>query len=390
MAAWLASRGHSVRVVTAPPYYPGWRVAEGYSAARYKAEDCSGVKVYRCPLWIPQKPTGLKRIVHLLSFSISSFPVMLFNAFWRPHIVLVIEPPLFCAPQAWLTAAVCGAESWLHIQDFEVGAFFGLGFSSSNALKRIAVGAESWLMRRFSRVSTISGAMLARLLELRVAQDRTCLFPNWVDVDYFNPGQGSRELYRAWGIGDDKKVILYSGNMSRKQGLELLITVAKELETSFPQVVFVLAGDGPAKSDLIAAVARTRASNILFKPLQPEDKFLGMLQGADIHLVVQKRGAADSVMPSKLTTILSVGGLAVITADPETELGRFVAQNPGAAVLAEPESGVSLKKAILDALSEKTRQPGYVKAARSYAESKLSKKVVLGGFEGEAFACVKR
>ncbi|MBN2701505.1 MAG: hypothetical protein JXR29_08650 [Methylothermaceae bacterium] len=25
LAEWLADRGHAVRVVTAPPYYPAWR-----------------------------------------------------------------------------------------------------------------------------------------------------------------------------------------------------------------------------------------------------------------------------------------------------------------------------------------------------------------------------
>jgi len=33
MAEWLVSRGHEVRVVTAPPYYPEWRIADGYSMA---------------------------------------------------------------------------------------------------------------------------------------------------------------------------------------------------------------------------------------------------------------------------------------------------------------------------------------------------------------------
>jgi colanic acid biosynthesis glycosyl transferase WcaI len=32
MAEWLANRDYEVRVVTAPPYYPAWRVGEGYSA----------------------------------------------------------------------------------------------------------------------------------------------------------------------------------------------------------------------------------------------------------------------------------------------------------------------------------------------------------------------
>ncbi len=41
----------------------------------------------------------------------------------------------------------------------------------------------------------------------------------------------------------------------------------------------------------------------------------------DCHLVVQKHGAADAVLPSKLTNILAVGGNAVITAEAHTELG---------------------------------------------------------------------
>ncbi|PJI53066.1 glycosyltransferase WbuB, partial [Methylobacterium radiotolerans] len=30
LAEWLAARGHEVGVVTAPPYYPQWRVHAGY------------------------------------------------------------------------------------------------------------------------------------------------------------------------------------------------------------------------------------------------------------------------------------------------------------------------------------------------------------------------
>ncbi|MGZ3240169.1 MAG: glycosyltransferase [Burkholderiaceae bacterium] len=42
MAEWLAAGGHEVRVVTAPPYYPDWRVASGYSAWRYRRETRNG------------------------------------------------------------------------------------------------------------------------------------------------------------------------------------------------------------------------------------------------------------------------------------------------------------------------------------------------------------
>jgi colanic acid biosynthesis glycosyl transferase WcaI len=54
MAAWLASRGHRVTAVSAPPYYPFWRIGEGYRAWRWQRERVGGTSVIRCPLYVPQ------------------------------------------------------------------------------------------------------------------------------------------------------------------------------------------------------------------------------------------------------------------------------------------------------------------------------------------------
>jgi colanic acid biosynthesis glycosyl transferase WcaI len=64
LAAWLAARGHDVRVVTAPPYYPAWAVSPGYSGSAYRTEQWQGVHVVRCPLWVPRQPGGAKRRLH--------------------------------------------------------------------------------------------------------------------------------------------------------------------------------------------------------------------------------------------------------------------------------------------------------------------------------------
>ena len=43
MAAWLAARGHQVRVVTAPPYYPAWKVGDGFrNGWTTEVMDCRG------------------------------------------------------------------------------------------------------------------------------------------------------------------------------------------------------------------------------------------------------------------------------------------------------------------------------------------------------------
>ncbi len=48
---------------------------------------------------------------------------------------------------------------------------------------------------------------------------------------------------------------------------------------------------------------------------------------ADVHFVMQKANVAHHVMPSKLTTILSVGGLAIITANAGSGLYKMITDN---------------------------------------------------------------
>ena len=122
MAAWLQTRGHAVRVVAAPPYYPAWRIWDGYRGSWYRTERGAGKPlVFRTPLYVPAKPTGVKRMLHLCSFMVGSLPVMLRQIFWRPDVVFTVEPTFFGAPLALAVAKLSGAKSWLHVQDFEVG-----------------------------------------------------------------------------------------------------------------------------------------------------------------------------------------------------------------------------------------------------------------------------
>ncbi|MFG6657415.1 colanic acid biosynthesis glycosyltransferase WcaI, partial [Scandinavium sp. M-37] len=100
------------------------------------------------------------------------------------------------------------------------------------------------------------------------------------------------------------------------------------------------------------------------------------LKMADCHLVIQKRGAADAVLPSKLTNILAVGGNAVITAEADTELGQLCEQYPGIAVCVEPES----VDALSDGIARCLLFPSDNKTAREYAERMLDKESVLSQF----------
>lgn len=376
MAEWLAAQGHEVRVVTAPPYYPEWKINEDYNN-RYRVTTENNVKVYRCPLYVPKEPKTLTRLLHLLSFAISSFFILLRLLFWRPQIVFVVEPTLFCAPMALLYARLTKAKVILHIQDYEIDAMFGLGLMSQGLLGRIAKASERWLMRRFDRVSTISNSMINLAIQKGVLADRVIFFPNWVDTNFISPDADPLFFRKKWEIQKNTKIVLYSGNMGKKQGLEIVIDAAERFQDQ--NVLFLMVGQGAACVDLQMLARSKGLKNIRFEPLQPYEHLPMLLATPDIHLVVQKLGAADVVLPSKLTGILSAGGYALITAEYSTELGLLTEQYPDIAYRVEPENLKEFINGIERMLSIDTSCANHV--ARQYAESFLNSNAILKRFE---------
>lgn len=378
MARWLAEQGHEIKVVTAPPYYPDWKVQQGYSSSRYRKRVEEGVTVWRCPLYVPPRPTALKRLMHLASFSLSSSIPVLAQLSWKPDRVVLVAPTLFCAPQALLLAKLSGAGSVLHIQDYEVDALFGLGIAKGGALKRFAFAIERTILRAFDRVSTISEGMLNRARQKGVSPDNLLFFPNWSETARFREVRRSPQLLERLGVDPTKRVLLYSGNIGEKQGLESVIEAAERLQDR-DELTFLIVGEGAGKGRLVDLVRDKGLNNIHFAPLQPYEDLPVLLASADCHLVIQKRGAADAVLPSKLTNILAVGGNAVITADPETSLGLLCEQQPGIATLVEPESVDALVEGIEQTLS----MPRHNTVATDYAIKNLDKHNVMNRFQSE-------
>ncbi len=378
MARWLAAQGHEVRVVTAPPYYPDWKVWQGFSSWRYDTREEDGVTVTRCPLYVPAKPSALKRMLHLASFSLSSSLTVLGQLRWKPELVILVVPTLFCAPQALLLAKFCGARSVLHIQDYEVDALFGLGIAKDGALKRFAFGAERAILRAFDQVSTISSGMLQRARQKGVDEQALRFFPNWSETARFRGVSRSPALLARLGVDPAKRVLLYSGNIGEKQGLETVVEAAERLQ-SHSDLLFLIVGEGAGKARLVEMAARKGQANVVFAPLQPYEDLPALLASADCHLVIQKRGAADAVLPSKLTNILAVGGNAVITADPDTSLGLLCSEFAGIAALVEPES----VDALIAGIERTLGMPAPNAIAAAYAREFLDKDRILSRFLAE-------
>lgn len=385
MARWLADRGHRVQVVTAPPYYPEWRIRDGHTGARYVSDPSvgqAGLTVLRCPLWVPSKVNGKTRILHLMSFALSSGPALLWMAIrQRPDVIMLVVPTLVCAPATILVGKLLRIPIWLHVQDFEIDAMHAMGIASTGGwARRLSLSIESWLMKRFDRVSSISPNMVSRLLSKGVPAHRAVEFPNWVDVTMISPRTNDRlsnPVRQQLSLPDDALVVLYAGNMGQKQGIEVVLEAARKL-AGHPRLRFVLAGAGAALETLKQQAQGL--DNVQWLPLQPLELLNDLLNMADIHVLPQRADAADLVMPSKLTGMLASGRPVVGTADPDTQLGEVL---QACGVRVPPGDAQALAQALSSLADAPDAREVLGAKGRQHALDHLSHTAVLSAFEGQ-------
>jgi len=307
---------------------------------------------------------------------------MVWQTLWRPDLVFTVEPTFFAAPVALLSAAVSGAASWLHVQDFEVDAAFDLELLRPDGrMHALAKSLESFFTECFSQVSSVSSKMVERIRANRHLLSRVVLFPNWSDVEMIRPAPPDAANSYRQELGLTKKIVfLYSGNMGAKQGLDVLVPLVDFFKED-PRVHFLFCGNGVYRKELEKQVQHR--PNVTMLKLQENDRMNELLNAADIHLLPQKRGVADLVMPSKLNGIMASGRPVIATADEGTQVAQVVA---GCGLVVPAGDAKALCEASARLVESADLRMSLGQAAREYAVKYLNKELLLRRFELDMLA----
>lgn len=138
---------------------------------------------------------------------------------------------------------------------------------------------REWLRyaaRRFSRTQCAeldalvvpSTAMLQVLIDYGIKTPMTIL-PTGLDMQVFESGDGTAFRVKH-GIPADRPVILYVGRVAFEKNIEFLLEVTKKLRCSIPDILFLIAGEGPAEKALRVQVNK--------HGLQDNVRFVGYLR----------------------------------------------------------------------------------------------------------------
>jgi colanic acid biosynthesis glycosyl transferase WcaI len=381
---YLAEQGHSMTMLTTFPYYPWWKKRETDAGKLYETEERPGIRVHRCWHFVPAKPSTLTRLLHELSFVMTSTLRVLFLK--RPDVCIVVSPPLFLGLGATLLRWIKWTKIVYHVQDLQPDAALGLGMIKPGLAVRILYMLEKWNYRRAALVTGISQGMMDAYRNKGIAGTKTYLFPNWIPDGEPTPADGATAVsFRAAnGIPPQTPLIAYSGNLGVKQGLDVIVDAAvlseKEKTAGQGDIHWAICGEGAAKGLLSEKIAAQSCSSVKLYPLQADDYYQSLLREADVCLITQQKGTGQFFFPSKLLSILQLGRAVLAVADDSSELARAVREGGFGLVVAPGDAGALVKAAREMAFCGRERHQRWAENGLAWVDQ-FRRSRVLSAFE---------
>ncbi|MFN0149855.1 MAG: glycosyltransferase family 4 protein [bacterium] len=190
--------------------------------------------------------------------------------------------------------------------------------------------------------------------------------PNGVDLDAFRPPDGATRAEARRRLGVDASLVLLSPRrLVRKNGVDLLVEAIPKIAERSPNVIALLAGDGPE-----AGALRARAQTL---GVAERVRFLGDVGNDQMEALYH---AADlAVVPSRLEATslaaleASACGLAIVA----TRAGGLpeVVEDGGTGLLVDVGDHAALASAAIALLADPDRRARFGAAARARVEARF-------------------
>ena len=374
----LAARGHELHVVTALPWYRNHAIEPGWGGRLWRTEKTEWGSIIRVhPFPGKSKSNLLRRALGFIAFSyaVGIRSVHADGLPFKVDGVLAMSPPLTLGLTGWFTKIIRRAPLVFNIQDVFPDAAIQTGAISNKKI----IAAAKWL-ERMSYQRSDAVVLLSQDLRANIANkidkkfhQRLHVIPNFVDTIAITP-QDRMTAYRSeLGIGD-QLVVMYAGNVGFSQSLNLVVDAAAK----FPDIAFVINGDGAARKKLEEDCARL--TNVYFGDYQPIERLSEVLATGDIHVVPLRAGLASVSVPSKSYSILAAGRPMLAAIDPGTEIPNMLQQS-GAGVAVEPDSSTAFIEALSQLVSRREQLPEMGSRGRTWVETHASPASVAAQYE---------
>lgn len=372
----VAALGWNVTFVSGVPHYPFWQRGE---APKRSVED--GVKVTRKWHYVPRTQSTLKRSTYEATWLGNALPTVMAKR--QVDLVLGVVPSVGGAVLASIAAKRYGVPYALLFQDLIGKAATQSGIAGAARVAGPVRRVETALARRAERVAIVAEGFRDYFVDAGVDPAKIVRLRNPARL---GRALEARETTRARLGWDGKFVVIHTGSMGYKQGLENLVGAA-EYVRGRPEFHFVLQGDGNQRDKLERDVRQRKLENVEFLPVAPAEEFPSILRAADAALLNQRASVNNMSLPAKLASYFAAGlpVVAAVASGDETAREVELAQ---AGVIVEPDNPNALAVAIQDLHADPGACASLGGAGERYAEDHLSVDSAVAAFEKFLQSCL--
>jgi glycosyltransferase involved in cell wall biosynthesis len=373
----LGSHGHDVFVATGMPNYPKGEVFPAYRGRHHMQEELEGATVIRTAYYTT--PRNVSKASQLLSY-LSFLPAVLWSG-WRAgrvDVVVVTSPPIFPALPAMLLAKLRRAKLLVDLRDLWPDEVIAVGAADEGSLGIRALRLiERSMYRAADSVTCTTPAFMDTVAERGVGSEKRRLLPNGADVELFRPLPRENPIAAQYPFGD-RFVVMYSGLLGIKHGLETIIDAAALLR-EHKEIVFFLRGEGPRREALEAQVRELGLENVLFGGERPIEDVPYLLARADVCVTNLLPDAyLRKIVSVKVFEYLACGKPVVGALAGE---GARVLEESGGGIAVAPGDARAIADAVLELQASPERREAMGEAGRRFVVENHSRAAIAARLE---------
>ena len=376
IAAGFVENDIEVDVVCGIPNYPNGIVPQGYGMFTNKHQKYRGADVYRTWEITRKGNTNLRIFLNYVSYPFfATFKLLGFLGKKYDAVFCYETSPVYMIFPAIVYSKLKKVPLTTYVLDLWPENLYSVLKLKSPFLRGVAKSTSDWHYRKSDKLIAMSDSLREKLLKVTgKSPDRVVTIPQYCET-FYEADEYDRRLAEKYA---GRFRIVYAGNISPAQNLEVAVEAAKILkEKGIDDILFVIVGDGMSKKRIEELVEKEGVSDMF--------EFTGSKRVTDMpkyHTLADRLLAplakSDDLgltVPTKITSYLA-GGRPILTCiDGE---GSLEVERAGAGLTARAGDSQKLAENILalHAMSDEERRAMGRRARRYHMEYHQREKVL--------------
>lgn len=316
MCAEWVKRGYKVTVLTGYPNYPQGKYFDGYGWFKRTRQRWRGVEIIRIPL-TARGEGSIKLALNYLSFVVSGLFWTLTTNLKADYVFTFEVSPMTQALIGVWYAKIRKIPHYLYVQDlWPENVEIVTGIHSPLVLKPI--GAMVNYIYKHCDIIFGTSPSFVKEIQKRVKRNKSKVkyLPQYAE-EFYKPV----ERKPIPEIPDDGSFkIIFTGNIGKAQGLDILPKAAKLLKGK-ENVKFVIVGDGRDKENFLQQIADNNVQDMFVMiDRQPPERIPELLAACDAAFIsFMPDPLFEKTIPAKLQSYMACGMPIIASANGETK-----------------------------------------------------------------------